>query len=723
MAKVNRKNEKFVKNAAKSLAQSVNDSVSYDSYINYMETLFEQYSVTEKSREKILKDVFQIMEKNNAGIPFERVEAEFNTFKVVSERDHIAVPTDNLNGIRRLLTTRNLVVGGIGTFAIAVTVGVVVYGKKMSTAEKSSNDNFIESPMKLGSDFGSDIVKSAANNPAIILNDEDVNIDINQNDQNPLLGFDPQDKQTLIDNIYKMFKNSMPKGHKVTKGNIAQEVANWTDAYITANIENIGPDFLIKYFQTDSRDSLSTIENYLRVVSQVDTDSQVSENSWNLDYMFANKADRKLISKYQELVSKIVKNTKAGSRNKEEVKKYAQELRKELEKLVHSNGSRQYSNAATVMAINLSFAASNVAKVVGMADVVIPSDLRKVLYTDGAVKCNQALAMAKKAKKSDRKSILLQYGGQDNVYMKAVLGMYEEVEADYDKVIELYSTLTEEEKEAKFSNEISYNNSQNTLIEKITKILDTYKANIKYVKLYYKNFKINSNSKTVKKKTIVVKSKTAKKITKKKKAGKKVTVKDVDSKDFIKGSVKGKSGKKVTTSSKNEQILVEEASKAGYKAGFSNGMSKGSAGKAKSIGSITVPSKYAKNAKASAMYKSQFKSGFSTGYSEGYKVYKENRDKKKEVTTGTKTEESGVKEKEPVKGGEASSNNSSSSNSSSSSKTEESDVYDIEDVQETQSVKANSEISMKLERLKNLKSEILSWEIEPTYEEEIGHTR
>ena len=147
MAKVNRKNEKFVKNAAKSLAQSVNDSVSYDSYINYMETLFEQYSVTEKSREKILKDVFQIMEKNNAGIPFERVEAEFNTFKVVSERDHIAVPTDNLNGIRRLLTTRNLVVGGIGTFAIAVTVGVVVYGKKMSTAEKSSNDNFIESPI------------------------------------------------------------------------------------------------------------------------------------------------------------------------------------------------------------------------------------------------------------------------------------------------------------------------------------------------------------------------------------------------------------------------------------------------------------------------------------------------------------------------------------------------------------------------------------------------
>lgn len=719
MVKVNRKNEKSVMNAAKSLAKSVNDSASYDSYINYMKTLFEQYSVTEKSREKLLKDVFEIMEKNNAKIPFERIEAEFSTFKVVSEQNHIAVPTENLNGIRKFLTKRNLLVGGLGTLAIAVTAGVIGYSKKTSTAEKSSNDNFIESPMMPGSD----IAKSAASDSAIILNDEDVNIDINQNDQNPLLGFDPQDKQTLIDNIYKMFKNSMPKGHKVTKGNIAQEVANWTDAYITANIENIGPDFIMKYFQTDSRDSLSTIENYLRVVSQVDTDSQVSENSWNLDYMFANKADRKLISKYQELVSKIVKNTKAGSRNKEEVKKYAQELRKELEKLVHSNGSRQYSNAATVMAINLSFAGSNVAKVVGMADVVIPSDLRKVLYTDGAVKCNQALAMAKKAKKSDRKSILLQYGGQDNVYMKAVLGMYEEVEADYDKVVELYSAFTEEEKEARFSNEISYNNSQNTLIEKITKILDTYKADIKYVKLYYKNFKISPNTKSVTKKTTVVKSKTAKKITKKKKAGKKVTVKDVDSKDFITGSVKGKSGKKVTTSSKNEQILVEEASKAGYKDGFSRGMSKGSTGKAKSIGSITVPSKYAKNAKASAMYKSQFKSGFSTGYSEGYKVYKENRDKKKEVTTGTKTEESGVKDKEPVKGGNSSSNSSSSSESSSGSKTEESDVYDIEDVQETQSVKTNSEISKKLESLKKLKSEILSWEIEPTYEEEIGHTR
>lgn len=720
MVKVNRKNEKSVMNAAKSLAQSVNDSASYDSYINYMKTLFEQYSVTEKSREKLLKDVFEIMEKNNAKIPFERIEAEFSTFKVVSEQNHIAVPTENLNGIRKFLTKRNLLVGGLGATAITLTVGgMVVFGKKMSNAEKSSNDNFIESTMTPGSD----IEKVAASDSAIILNDEDVNMDINQNDQNPLLGFDPQNKQTLIDNIYKMFKNSMPKGHKVTKGNIAQEVANWTDAYITANIENIGPDFLMKYFQTDSRDSLSTIENYLRVVSQVDTDSQISENSWNLDYMFANKADRKLISKYQELVSKIVKNTKANSRNKEEVKKYAQELRKELEKLVHSNGSRQYSNAATVMAINLSFAGSNVAKVVGMADVVIPSDLRKVLYTDGAVKCNQALAMAKKAKKSDRKSILLQYGGQDNVYMKAVLGMYEELEADYDKVVELYSTFTEEEKEARFNNEISYNNSQNTLIEKITKILDTYKANIKYVKLYYKNFKISPNAKSVTKKTTVVKSKTAKKITKKKKAGKKVTVKDVDSKDFITGSVKGKNGKKITTSSKNEQILVEEASKAGYKAGFSNGMSKGSKGKAKSIGSITVPSKYAKNAKASAMYKSQFKSGFSTGYSEGYKVYKENRDKKKEVTTGTKTEESGVKDKEPVKGGNSSSNSSSSSESSSGSKTEESDVYDIEDVQETQSVKTNSEISMKLESLKKLKSEILSWEIEPTYEEEIGHTR
>lgn len=701
-----KKDETYVQKAILELSKTVNDQASYISFISNAKILFETNNITENGREEIKTEIAKQLKKNNVEISEEDLDTHFAAFRTVSEQDYISMPTEEVKGIKKLLNKKVVITGTIVLAGIGVSL--TACGLKKSNSSKTPTPT--PTPTMSSEGNQADIVQPAS-------------INVNNNETNPLLAFDPQDKQVLIDNIYKLFKNSIPKGHKVTNKNVAQETANWTEAYLVANIENIGPDFLLKYLQNDSKDSLSMIENYLRVVSQVNSDAQVSENSWDLSTMFANKSDAELVARFQKIVRQIVIATKA--KNKSEIREKSVELRKELEKLVKSNGSRQYSNAAIVMSINLSFSGANVAKINGMANVVIPSDLRGVVYTDGAVKCIEAT----KAGKGTFKENYIKYGGQDNVYMKAILGLYEETEKDITQMITLYSAMNEQSRTEAFNSEISYNSSQNTLIEKIKGIMDTYKANKSYKKLYYKNLKVTGKVKTTTK-TTVVKSSTAKKITKKKKNGKKVTVKDIDSKDFEKGTVTGKSGKKVTTTSKKEQQLVEQATNQGYSDGYARGMSKGSAGKAKSIGTISVPSKFAKNSKAKSMYISQFKTAFSKGYSDGYKIYKDNKNYKQENTTGSKTEESGVKNVEEVKKDKdtsSSSNNSSNSGSSSSSgdsKTEESDVYDIEDV-EVKSVSHSeiNEIGSKISSLKKIRNSIANLSIEQSYEEEISHTK
>lgn len=716
MTKLN-KNEKFVKNAALSLASTVNDSSSYTQFMGNIRQLFKNNEITVEGREEIINSVKRIFNENSYNFSEDTLNNDFATLPIVASTEKHSVPAMIIDKIKN---TKK------GT-KVAVASGIVVIGGALAiTAATRKSDSIV--PVTSAS--GSYITSDNNDKSDIINNNNDSSDQLNNlstDDQNPLLGFDPSDKRILIGNIYDMFKDSLPKGHKITKGNIAQETENWIDAYVVANIENLGPDFLLKYYQNDSKKSLAMIENYLRVVSQVDTDSQVSVDSWDLNGLFANKADQKLIKKYQSIVSNIVFNAK--DKNKNNVRKYSQELRSELEKLVRSNGSRQYSDAAIVMAINLGFAGANSAKVVGMADVVIPSDLRRVLYTDGAVKCQEALAQARKAKKENRKKVFIQYGGKDNVYMKSVLGMYEQMEDSLDKVIELYSNLTEIEKKERFENEISYNNSLNSIIDKTTKILDTYKANISYIKAYYKNLKLGPKAKTKTiTKTTVVKSSTAKKISKKKKAGKKVTTKDINSKDFIKGKVKGKSGKVVTTKSKQEQLLVEQASKEGYTNGWNSGNKKGALGKSKFMGIISVPSKFKKSSKATAMYKAQYKSAFNAGYKAGLEVYKKNKDVKKEVVTGKKTDKSDKvhdvedlkpKDEKPSTKPSDSENKKPSNGSNekpnkvesgSSDKGHESDVYDIEELSVNKSVQVRS--------LKKLKAELESMQIEQPYEEE-----
>ena len=714
MAKIY-KNETHVIKAIESLAKLVSDSDSYNDFLNYTKKIFDQHEMTNSVKNRVTDSVYTILKNNGLEISPELFDADMESLRTV---DHITLSAEELEDIKKSAKLKKgLVIAGC-----VIGAGLVGFGGARlasiinpTSIEKSTDEKNNDVDANLD---GKQEVK------------EDKNKEIkddNKKVENPLLKFNPEDKKALVSNVYNMFKDTLPKGHKVTKDNVKQEVANWTDAYIVANIENIGPDFLLKYFQSDSKDALSLIENYLRVVSQVVSDARVSKDTWNLDYMFANEADQKLVSKYQTLVANIVKETIA--KNKDGVKEYSVKLRKELEKLVESNGSRQYSNAAVVMSVNISFAGAEVAKVNGMAKVVMPDDLSNVLYTDGAEKC---IAAAKKGNGTLSQNIKIAnkkikaVGGQDNVYMKAILGLCEEVEKDLDKVVEQYASLSDEERNQKFANEMSYNASLVEIIEKVSKILDAYKADKDYVTLYYgKDFFKNHTQAQIKEITTVTRSSSDKRVVE--------TVEDIDDKDFIEGTVETKDHtRKVHTDSKAEQILVEGATRDGYTAGYNKGNKQGGLGQSKNIGSISVPGKYAANSKAKAMYISQFKSGFETGYKAGKAVYDANKDYSKEGSSKDQYSESPVYDvheqkpepsKEPVKE-PAKEPVKEPTNEPSKEETpqkgeeiiyDDDDVYDIEDVVETKSVDSIS-------KLKALRDQIANLEIEDEYEEENTHT-
>lgn len=695
MANLKRENNQklIISTLDKFLNKVKNNEMTINQYYDAIKIVFEEYDATEETKEMVKNNTISGM---NGIVNSELVEEDFNNLfmdkkEEVIEEKSLSVSKEKMDKIKKHLKKSAITVVLIGGIALAISSCGKKKTNKTQTTPNVKATLIEENDSHVLSDDAS-IQESVINNQVI-------------DNTNPLLSFNAEDKKILNENIYSLFKDTISKGHKVTNKNIIQEISNWTDAYIASNIENMGPDFLLKYLQTDSKDSLSIMENYLRVVSQVDSDSQVSEDSWNLSTMFANKADADLVSKYQKLVSKIVKYTKG--KDNEKLKETCIELRKELEALVKDNGSRQYSNAAIIMAINESFAGANVAKVNGYANIVIPSDLRKVVYTDGAVKCIEATKNGKGTLKENINSI----GGQDNVYMKAVLGLFEEIEKDMEQVRINYSNLTEEQKNT-LQSEISYNSTLNTINDRILSenLLDTFVKNDKYRKLYYSDIKINSNKVDTNKKTTIVKSNSAKKINKKKKSGKKVTTKDIDKKDFINGTVTGVDDKTIKTDTKAEQLLVEQANNQGYSDGYTNGNTKGSQGKDKSVGHITVPGKFSSNANAKQAYINNFKSGFTKGYSDGYSIYKENKDYKKVTTEESKTvvTESEVKDvqtlNDPKPKTESNNVETQPQNTQSNEKEEKIDDSEVYDVEELPVFKT----SAKIEALQNVKKYIQS---------------
>jgi len=709
MARI-KNSEDFVKKSILMFAKTVRNEEEYDKFLQNANGVFNTYPLTEDDKEELKEKCSKIFAKNDFVIDEESLSNDFSQFRVVSEQKHIEVPKENVSKIKEFLSKKKVAAGTI--ILGAGIIGLTSYG--IGRSNNSSDNNNLNHTTVTTENVGPTPTATPYAN---------VTQNVVNNTKNPLLNFDPQDKKLMTKKITNFIKDAVPKGYKIKKGEMATEVEDLVNFYIVLNMDNISSETLLKLYQSDNIDVNKLFDSTFRVLAKLDSDAQVSKSIIDVSNLISDKEFASYIKNVQSTSNKVVRAS--IDKNVSEATSYSKDLNKIIKNGIANNNFRKYSANNTLLSLYLgAFPAANSAKTIGLSKTIMSKSVADMVYVEE--KCKTAV--------EHKGSITENFRREGTDFENGVFSSLESAEEKINLARTTAINLTEEAKANKYANEESINTVITNIINTIKSenVLSTYKANASYKKLYYKNLKVTSTGKSKKVvKSKVVKSKTAKKITKMKKHGKKVTVKNISSKDFIKGTFKTKNGKKIKTTSKSEQISVEEAAKQGYSAGFSKGMSQGSSGKSKSLGNISVPGKYTGAAKTS--YINSYKSGFSSGYSEGKKVYDENKNKKTEKVTGTKTEESKVHSKEEPKGGNSSSSSSSSSSgsssssSSSSSKVEESDVYDIEDVQSVEKKSSSSfktkSLDNKIQSLKELRNSIKNLNIEKSYEEENSHVR
>lgn len=711
MARI-KNSEDFVKKSILMFAKTVRNEEEYDKFLQNANGVFNTYPLTENDKEELKEKCSKIFAKNNFVIDGESLSNDFSQFRVVSEQKHIEVPKENVSKIKEFLSKKKVVAGTI--VLGAGIIGLTSYG--IGRSNNSSDNNNLNHTTVTTENVGPTPTATPYAN---------VTQNVVNNTKNPLLNFDPQDKKLMTKKITNFIKDAVPKGYKIKKGEMATEVEDLVNFYIVLNMDNISSETLLKLYQSDNIDVNKLFDSTFRVLAKLDSDAQVSKSIIDVSDLISDKEFASYIKNVQSTSNKVVRAS--IDKNVSEATSYSKDLNKIIKNGIANNNFRKYSANNTLLSLYLgAFPAANSAKTIGLSKTIMSKSVADMVYVEE--KCKTAV--------EHKGSITENFRREGTDFENGVFSSLESAEEKINLARTTAINLTEEEKANKYANEESINTVITNIINTIKSenVLSTYKANASYKKLYYKNLKVTSTGKSKKVvKTKVVKSKTAKKVTKMKKHGKKVTVKNISSKDFIKGTVSNQSNKTIVTKSKNEQQLVSAAKTAGKTAGWNYGTDLGARGKAKVLGNINVPSRFAGSSKAKSMYISSYKEGFQQGYKLAKKTYDENKNKKTEKVTGTKTEESKVHSKEEPKGGNSSSSSSSSSSgsssssSSSSSKVEESDVYDIEDVQSVEKESSSSfktkSLDNKIQSLKELRNSIKNLNIEKSYEEENSHVR
>ena len=266
MARI-KKNEKYVKNAAESLAKMVTDSASYQLFIEQLKLLFEGNEITLEGKEEIKRNIIKTFDKKNFGYDMKELDLYFENLKTVNNQDSILMANEELKGIKKYITKKKAVASTliIAGFAVALTSCV----KNNLTSSKKAAKTSTKVTKEV------DVLTPAS-------------INIKNDEVNPLLNFNPEDKEIMKSKIVSFIKDSLPKGYKIKKSELATEIEDLVNFYIVLNMDNISSDMLLKLYQSDNIDVNKLYDSTFRVLAKLDKDAQVSKDIINISPLISD---------------------------------------------------------------------------------------------------------------------------------------------------------------------------------------------------------------------------------------------------------------------------------------------------------------------------------------------------------------------------------------------------------------------------------------------------
>ncbi len=296
------------------------------------------------------------------------------------------------------------------------------------------------------------------------------------------LNFDVENTEVMITNIDNFITESMSKGLKLDANNLAGDMESFVDFYVALNIDEIGPGYLAKLYQSDNKSYLDVFNNYVRWAMNITDEAMMAsaEDPYDIMPLVANKEEAQVLQSAFNLLAQMHDNGLAG--NKEALKTNASDFKAILNEVLLDENSASYSTPSKVL---LAYAAMNAdALLINYEDIIIvDNDIRMVIYEDAEIRCSMTLRdIIAEGKTLSDEDLRLLFNASEKNQSAVEFGL--QLEKKFDQVVILYNT-------AGF--DYSKETSIDEVIERLVKEVDFsfYKANQEYTEYNDITYDIN----------------------------------------------------------------------------------------------------------------------------------------------------------------------------------------------------------------------------------------
>lgn len=365
-----------------------------------------------------------------------------------------------------------IISGAIGAVvALAgVTIGLVGCSR--------SNKGSAEAKSKISSDYAIELDFSLDDGA-------EIGLGMNANKLKPTLHFNPEKTETMIGNMTSFLTDALPKGIEIKEETVDNELESFIDYYVALNIDEIGPGYMSKLYQTDNKSYLDVFNNYLHWAIKITDEAMMSSKQDNttidITSLVANKNESQILQNVFNLIAQIHDDGLSG--NVEALKANSSELNQILYEVLVNEKNLSYTSSSKVMLAYLAMNADTLLK--NYNDIkIVDDDIRKAMYEDAVINC--ALTIKEKPNISDREWLLLLNASETN---QAGINLVEQLEKKFDQEVLIVSQGVD------FSKELSVID----VIERVKAGIDlsTYKANQEYTEYNALTMELNHPKKEI----------------------------------------------------------------------------------------------------------------------------------------------------------------------------------------------------------------------------------
>lgn len=218
--------------------------------------------------------------------------------------------------------------------------------------------------------------------------------DVNKNNIKPTLAFDAENTEVLIANLEETAKDMIAKGIAMEDATLEETVESLTNYYVWMNLNEMGPTYLSKLYQTDSTSYIEIFSDAMYWANAIRFDSITSSKEDNtvldMSHFIANKKDSELVKEFLDINARL--HDAVSKNDKESIDTIASEYKSLIETKLLDHSSYTYGGGTLDLCFRLVYSGEQLVQ--DYDTVIMDEGLSQIINEDEFLRCYQTISIA-----------------------------------------------------------------------------------------------------------------------------------------------------------------------------------------------------------------------------------------------------------------------------------------------------------------------------------------